>query len=169
LVPLFVIAVLDRSAAVAAVSLAVFAVGNALVLITSGRLSDMHGRKPFVLAGLVVAGLGTAAVGLTDNVSLFMIASFVAGVGSGLMTPAQQASVADVIGSNARGGPVLSTFQMSADVGAILGPLAAGAIVELYSYGTAFVMSGVILLLAALWWSMVKDPVDRKSAPDTSS
>lgn len=157
LIPLFVIAVLDRSAAVAAVSLAVFAVGNALVLITSGRLSDARGRKPFIVLGLVVSGLGMAAVGSTDTVTMFMIASFVAGVGSGLMTPAQQASIADIIGSKARGGPVLSTFQMSADVGAILGPLVAGAIVEVYTYGTAFVLSGAIMLAAALWWALVPD------------
>lgn len=157
LIPLFVIAVIERSAAVAAVSLAVFAVGNALVLTTSGRVSDARGRKPFVVAGLFVSGLGTAAIGLTADVTLFMIASFVAGVGSGLMTPAQQASVADIIGPRARGGPVLSTFQMSADVGAILGPVAAGAIVEAYSYGTAFVLSGAILSAAALWWMFVPD------------
>lgn len=166
LIPLFVIAVLDRSAAVAAVSLAVFAVGNALVLTTSGRLSDERGRKPFVVLGAVVSGVGMAAIGLTDTVVLFMIASFVAGVGSGLMAPAQQASIADIIGSKARGGPVLSTFQMSADVGAVLGPIVAGALVEMYSYGTAFVLSGAILLLAALWWSSVPDTRRTSRAKD---
>ncbi|MDJ0361196.1 MFS transporter [Rhodococcus sp. H29-C3] len=164
LVPLFVVAVLDRSAAVAAVALAVFAVGNALVLITSGRLSDVRGRKPFVVAGLVVAGVGTATIGLTDNLALFMIASFVAGFGSGLMTPAQQASVADIIGSRARGGPVLSTFQMASDVGAILGPIVAGMVVEYYSYGTAFVMSGAILIAAAVWWLFVTDTASAAKA-----
>lgn len=164
LVPLFVVAVLDRSAAVAAVALAVFAVGNALVLITSGRLSDVRGRKPFVVAGLIVAGVGTAAIGLTDDVVLFMIASFVAGFGSGLMTPAQQASVADIIGSRARGGPVLSTFQMTSDVGAIFGPIVAGMVVEYYSYGTAFVMSGAILLAAAVWWMFVTDTASAAKA-----
>ncbi|WP_338892934.1 MFS transporter [Rhodococcus sovatensis] len=169
LIPLFVIAMLERSAAVAAVSLAVFAVGNALVLTTSGRLSDTRGRKPFVVAGLVVSGIFTAAIGLTEDVALFMVFSFLAGVGSGLMTPAQQASIADVIGSKARGGPVLSTFQMSADVGAILGPVIAGAIVEAYSYGTAFVTSGLILLLAAVWWIVVPDTMDRKHEHDPQS
>ena len=169
LIPLFVIAMLERSAAVAAVSLAVFAVGNALVLTASGRLSDTRGRKPFVVSGLIIAGIFTAAIGLTEDVELFMVFSFLAGVGSGLMTPAQQASIADVIGSKARGGPVLSTFQMSADVGAILGPVIAGAIVEAYSYGTAFVTSGLILLLAAAWWIVVPDTMDRKHEHDPQS
>lgn len=169
LIPLFVIAILERSAAVAAVSLAVFAVGNALVLTTSGRVSDVRGRKPFVVAGLVVAGLGTAVIGLTDHIMVFMIASFVAGLGSGLMTPAQQASIADIIGSKARGGPVLSTFQMSADVGAILGPVVAAKIVEGASYGAAFVVSGAILLCAAVWWILVPDTKDRQQEVDAPS
>lgn len=168
LIPLFVIAILDRSAAVAAVSLAVFAVGNASVLAAAGRSSDVRGRKPFVVVGLVVSGLGTAAIGLTANLPLFMIASFVAGVGSGLMTPAQQASIADIIGSKARGGPVLSTFQMSADVGAILGPVIAASVVEYYSYGSAFVMSGAILLGAAVWWMFVSDTAREDPATRTS-
>ncbi|OZC44011.1 MFS transporter [Rhodococcus sp. RS1C4] len=169
LIPLFVIEVLQRSAAVAAVSLAVFAVGNAIVLTTAGRQSDLRGRKPFVVAGLVVAGVGTAGIGLTDDIALFMAFSVLAGVGSGLMTPAQQASIADVIGSKARGGPVLSTFQMSADVGAILGPVVAAKIVEGASYGTAFVASGVILLAAAAWWITVPEPGGRKSAAAPST
>ncbi|AYJ49321.1 MFS transporter [Rhodococcus sp. P1Y] len=169
LIPLFVIAILERSAAVAAVSLAVFAVGNALVLTTAGRLSDVRGRKPFVVVGLVVSGVGTAVLGLTENLVIFMVFSFVAGVGSGLMTPAQQATIADIIGSRARGGPVLSTFQMSADVGAILGPVVAAKIVEGYSYGTAFVMSGAILLLAAAWWLLVPDSSPRAREHEEST
>ncbi|MBY6566556.1 MFS transporter [Rhodococcus sp. BP-154] len=169
LIPLFVIEILDRSAAVAAIALAVFAVGNALVLIGSGRLSDVRGRKPFVVLGLVVSAAGTAAIGLTEHIVPFMIASFVAGVGSGAMTPPQQASVADIIGSKARGGPVLSTFQMVADVGAILGPVIAGAVVEHYSYGAAFVMSGVILFVAAVWWMCVPDTLDRSKPAERAS
>ncbi|SNT32844.1 MFS transporter [Rhodococcoides kyotonense] len=161
LIPLFVIEILDRSAAVAAVALAVFAVGNALVLIGSGRLSDVKGRKPFVVVGLVVSAVGTTVIGLSDHLIPFMVASFVAGVGSGLMTPPQQASVADIIGSKARGGPVLSTFQMVADIGAILGPIVAGVVVQYSSYGAAFAMSGVILFTAAVWWLCVPDTLDR--------
>ncbi|WP_072807343.1 MFS transporter [Rhodococcoides yunnanense] len=169
LIPLFVIEVLDRSAAVAAIALTVFAVGNALVLITSGRLSDVRGRKPFIVLGLVVSAGGTAAIGLTDNLLLFMAASFIAGLGSGSMTPPQQAAVADIIGSRARGGPVLSTFQMTADVGAILGPVVAGAVVQYYSYGAAFVMSGAVLLAAALWWLCVSDTMVRSKAAESSA
>ena len=56
-------------------------------------------------------------------------------MGSGLVNPPINAAVADVIGSTARGGTVLAGFQMAADLGAIIGPVVAGAIAELVGFG----------------------------------
>ncbi|MDM7487293.1 MFS transporter [Rhodococcus sp. GXMU-t2271] len=159
MVPLFVVEVLGRDAGLAGVALTVFAVGNALVLMVSGRLSDRFGRRPFVLLGLVVCGTSTIAMGLTTNLALFFATSLLAGVGSGLMNPAQQASVADVVGSKARGGPVLATFQMTADVGAVIGPVAAGVLAQQLSYGAAFAVTGAVMLLVAVPWVLAPRPV----------
>ena len=59
----------------------------------------------------------------------------------------QQAAVADIIGSKARGGTAVATFQMMADFGAIVGSLAVGEIAQHLSFGAAFVISGAILLV----------------------
>lgn len=158
MVPLFVVEALDEGEAFAGVALTAFAVGNALVLIKSGKLSDRFGRRPFVLAGLVVCGVSTIAMGFTESVVWFLITSFVAGMGSGLSNPSQQAAVADVVGSKARGGPVLATFQMVADVGAVIGPVAAGFLADRLSYSTAFAVTGVIMLAATLPWFVVGRP-----------
>ena len=158
MVPLFVVEALDEGEAFAGVALTAFAVGNALVLIKSGKLSDRFGRRPFVLAGLVVCGVSTIAMGFTESVVWFLITSFVAGMGSGLSNPSQQAAVADVVGSKARGGPVLAAFQMVADVGAVIGPVAAGFLADRLSYSTAFAVTGVIMLAATLPWFIVGRP-----------
>ena len=153
-----IVEALDEGEAFAGVALTAFAVGNALVLIKSGKLSDRFGRRPFVLAGLVVCGVSTIAMGFTESVVWFLITSFVAGMGSGLSNPSQQAAVADVVGSKARGGPVLATFQMVADVGAVIGPVAAGFLADRLSYSTAFAVTGVIMLAATLPWFVVGRP-----------
>jgi MFS family permease len=155
MMPLFVVEVLQRDASLAGVALTVFAAGNALVLMSSGRLSDRYGRRPFVLVGLLVCGVGTIGMGLTDNVALFFVTSLVAGIGSGLLGPPQQAAVADVVGSKARGGPVLAAFQMTADVGSVVGPVVGGLLAEHLSYGVAFTATGAILLAAALPWALL--------------
>ena len=153
LVPLFVVEALRVDAGWAGVSLAVFAAGNAVTLMAAGRIADRRGRKPPLLVGLAICGLGTVWLGYTETLPLFLAASLVAGLGSGLINPPMTAAVADLIGSKARGGPVLAAFQMAADVGAIIGPLAAGALAELSSYSTAFAVTGAVSLIAmAFWW-----------------
>ncbi|CRK51578.1 MFS transporter [Rhodococcus sp. RD6.2] len=155
LVPLLVVQALHAGEGYAGIALTVFAIGNALVQIQAGRLSDAHGRRPFVLAGLVIAGAATAALGFSPNLWVLFALSAVAGVGSGLMNPAQQAAVADVVGSKARGGPVLAAFQMASDVGSVLGPLVAGLLAEQVSYSVAFAITGALTVPAIVAWAMV--------------
>lgn len=164
LVPLFVVEVLQREASLAGIALAVFAAGNTLVLMISGRLADSIGRKPLVLLGLVVSAGGTIWLGFTQNVPAFLAASLVAGVGAGVLNPPMSAAVADVVGNKGRSGPVLATFQMAADVGAIVGPLATGLIADYFSYGTAFALTGAIALLAALIWLPAPETLPRVPA-----
>nr|WP_305092094.1 MFS transporter [Prescottella sp. R16] len=152
LVPLFVVEVLGGSGAMAAIALTVFALGNTAVLMQSGRWSDRIGRKPFVLLGLVVCGVSTVVMGQTTNLVLFFVATAVCGLGSGIMGPPQQAAVADVIGSKRRGGPVLAVYQMANDIGTFSGPLVAGVVVQEFSYGAAWTVTGGVMLLPVLLW-----------------
>jgi MFS family permease len=139
----------------------VFAGGNALALTFSGRLADRFGRKPMMLLGLVVTGLATAAIGLTGHLPTFFAASAVAGFGSGLLNPAQQAAVGDIIGRGRSGGKVLAVFQMASDAGAIVGPVLVGLLADGFGYGWAFGATGGILLLSAAGWSVAGEPMQR--------
>ncbi|HEY0452266.1 MFS transporter [Actinophytocola sp.] len=161
LVPLFVEEVLRRDGAFAGTALAVFAAGNVAMLMFSGRLADTIGRKPIILVGLLVSGGGTIWVGFTDTVPLFLAATVVAGLGAGLLSPPQQATIADVIGSKGRGGPVLAAFQMSADIGAVIGPVAAGMLADQLSYTAAFTVTGALCLVAALVWLPAPETLPR--------
>lgn len=162
LVPLFITEVLRRDEAFAGTALSVFAAGNVLMLLVSGRISDSRGRKPLVLIGLLVSGASTVWVGFTDTVPEFLIATLIAGLGTGVLTPPQQAAVADVIGSGARGGQVLAVFQMAADVGAILGPVIAGLLADRLSFTAAFVVTGALSLAAMLAWLPARETLPRE-------
>ncbi|EMY33122.1 transmembrane efflux protein (MFS) [Arthrobacter crystallopoietes BAB-32] len=167
LIPLFAAAVLGAGPETAGLALAVFAVGNALALTFSGRLSDSVGRRPLVIAGLVVAGLSIAAIGFTDSIPLFVAASVTAGFGSGLLGPAQQAAVADIIGSSRSGGKVLAVFQMATDGGAIIGPVLAGALADRIGYDWAFAVTGAVALAAALLWKLFgRETLAKPAQPD---
>jgi MFS family permease len=163
-VPLFAVAALGAGPETAGLALAVFAGGNAAALTFSGRLADSLGRKPLMIAGLLVAGLATAAIGFTSSLGWFLAASAVAGAGSGLLGPAQQAAVADVIGNERSGGKVLAAYQMTSDIGAIAGPVLVGILADQLGYGWAFGVTGGVLLVAAACWSVTREPLKLNEA-----
>jgi MFS family permease len=152
LVPLFVVEVLHRAESLAGLALSVFAAATVGVLPVAGKLADSLGRRRPMVTGLLLTGTAMIWLGFSGGVWQFLLAALLAGAGTGLSTPAQGATVADVIGSQARGGPVLAVAQMTADIGAILGPLATGVLADHFSYGAAFALTGSISLLAALVW-----------------
>jgi MFS transporter, DHA1 family, tetracycline resistance protein len=167
LVPLLVVEVLRQPESWSGIALAVFAAGNAITLTVSGRITDRVGRRPPILAGLAVAGLGTGALGFVTSPGLFLAVSLVAGMGSGLVNPPLNAAVADVIGSTARGGTVLAGFQMASDTGAIIGPVLSGALAETVGFPSAFALTAVVMLVALAFW--VRAPETRPVGPVSGS
>ncbi|HLU60221.1 MAG TPA: MFS transporter [Pseudonocardia sp.] len=169
LVPLFVVEVLGRPESWGGVALAVFAVGNAATLTLAGRWADRRGRRPPVFAGLAVSAACTGVLGFVTDPVLFLATSLLAGMGSGLVNPPTNAAVADVIGSRARGGTVLAGFQMVADLGAIIGPVVAGALAELAGYGAAFAMSGATALVALAFWLRAPETLPSAASPTVAA
>jgi len=165
LVPLFVTEVLMRGPRVAGLALATFAVGNVAATIPSGHLSDRVGRRSLLIIGLTVSGFATIVVGLADSLTLFLAGAVVAGAAAGMFTSPQQAAVADIVGNKSRGGTAVAGYQMMADVGAIVGSLAVGEIAQHFSYAAAFSISGVILLVAAVFWVLAPETRPRDSEP----
>lgn len=161
IVPLFVSAVLSKSSWVAGAAMAIFAVGNAAVLPFASRYADKVGRKPMIVGGALTAAVFMALLGQSGNYWSVFLTCFLAGLGTGMFNPAAQAVVADVVGNERSAGKVISTTQMITDIGAILGPLAAGLLVDLGGYGLAFLASGVILGLGAAAWIGTPDTIER--------
>ncbi|MDU0478332.1 MFS transporter [Staphylococcus chromogenes] len=152
ILPLFAASIFHRGGAVAGFAMATFALGSAIALQFSGRLADSHGRKPLIVAGLLVNLTFTAALGFSTNLWLLLIFSLLSGVGGGLLNPAQQATLADLIGNERSGGKVLANFQMAQDFGAILGPILVGMIADAFGYQFAFLACSLVGLLVALVW-----------------
>jgi len=165
LLPLFAAAALSAGPEIAGISLTAFAVGTAVVLTFSGRLADSWGRRPLVLTGLAVNALATAAIGFSTSITMFLVVSAIAGMGTGLLNPAQQAAVGDVVGNDRSGGKVLATFQMAADSGAIAGPILAGLLADSLGFSWAFGVTGAIVVMACFAWIGARETLE----PEASS
>ena len=90
--------------------------------------------------------------------------SAVSGLGAGLVNPGQQATIADVIGSDRRGGTVLAAFQMAQDSGAIVGPILIGLIADRAGFGWAFGATALVSLLALLPWLVAPETLPGRTA-----
>jgi MFS family permease len=167
LVPLFVVEALGRGAGIAGLALATFAIGNVSVVIPSGYLSDRIGRRKLLIVGLTVSAASTVLVGFTSSLPVFLAAAYVTGAATGIFISPQQAAVADIVGNKARGGTAVATFQMMADFGSIIGSLVVGQVAEHASFGTAFIVSGVVLLVAALGWTFAPETRGRPPVEHT--
>lgn len=163
LVPVFAVA-LGGAQGWSAAALTLFAVGNAVGLTVAGRRSDRVGRKPFIVVGLLLSGAATLVTGFAPGPVILLALTVVAGLGAGSINPAQQAALADVVGRERNGGPALAAFQMSADLGSIIGPLVAAQLVEHGGFGLAFAATGVITLLAAVPWLRARETHDVRHA-----
>ena len=68
-----------------------------------GRLADRLGRKPLLLAGLLVAALGSILVPITGNYATIVLGIFLVGVGWSAVFVAATALIADVARTEERG------------------------------------------------------------------
>lgn len=121
-------------------------VAQALLLVVAGRYVDRRGRKPAIVIGALVCAMAYALLALSTWLPLFLVAMTAIGVGGSFLGTAPGAVVGDVM--RGRGGRVVAVFQMSSDLGAITGPLAAGWLADSVSFSSAFLLSAVVLFVA---------------------
>jgi len=146
IVPLFVRDVLHRSAIWTGIGFLVVAVLNAGTLLPAGRLADRFGRRPIIVSGCLIAAAGLLMLALLPGLAGYLAALAVFGLGSGFLDVGPAAMLGDVLGS--QGGTVVATYQMAGDVGTVSGPVTAGYLVDVSSYGAAFGLAAGVLGLA---------------------
>lgn len=143
------------------VGLGIFAGMNALLLWPAGRFTDSRGRRPVLIAGTSLSTVGLALLVLPPTLWLFLVAMGVTGAGSALLTVAPAAVVGDV--APPRSGSVVAAFQMASDVGAMIGPLLANALVDAFGYSAGFGVTAVVMAVAAILAVTMPETRDRRS------
>jgi MFS family permease len=143
LVPLYVTEELGRTVAWAGAGLLAGSLAQALGLLRSGRLVDQWGRRPALVLGSGLATASLLVLVLPPQLGLFLLSMATFGLAASFLASAPAALVADI--SPARGGRVVAVFQMSADLGAIAGPLVAGWLTDVASFQWAFAASSLVL------------------------
>jgi len=147
LIPLFVTDPEGIGASATWVGIGLFASAatQGVSLLLVGGFTDRVGRRPGMIAGAAISAVCMLTLAASDSLAVYLVAMAGFGVGAAFLTVAPSAAVGDVV--SGRGGTVVAAFQMAADLGAVVGPLVAGALADSYSYGAAFAATAGVLAL----------------------
>jgi EmrB/QacA subfamily drug resistance transporter len=120
-----------------------------------GRLSDIYGRKPFYVFGLVMFMIGSAVSGQAHTMMQLIVARAVQGIGGGAMLSMPQATIGDIFNPKERGrwmGLILSIFGLAS----IVGPFAGGWITDNWGWRWIFYINLPFgaLAAAAVWFAL---------------
>jgi MFS family permease len=117
---------------------AVYAIGVLLTLLLFGRISDHFGRRPVLVGAFAMAASSSLLFIFAKNVSVLLLARFVSGLGTGLLTGTATAALAELepTCSPQRAARVATAANMG---GLGLGPLVAGLFAQLEPYPTQLV------------------------------
>ena len=143
LIPLFVTSALGESATWVGVGFFVSAAVQGALLLPVGRFADGVGRRPAMIIGSSVATLSMGLIATFESLPAYVFAMALFGAGAAFLSVAPSAAVGDVVAG--RGGTVVAAFQMTSDLGAVVGPLVAGWLADTYSFGAAFGVTAAVL------------------------
>ncbi len=160
LIPVLVVELLQETATWTGVAFAIAAVAQTIALAPAGRIVDTIGRRPAIIGSFAVAAAAFMAVPFVTSPWMLIVLLCLYGVASAFMGTAPAASVGDAAGG--RSGKPVAIFSAFSDVGTIIGPLAAGALLDAFSYPVAFGSAAALLLLAAIY--AVRMPVEVPAA-----
>ena len=171
LIPLFVTESLHESVFWVGVGFACSSLTHASLLLPAGRYVDRVGRRPAMIRGGLVAAASMVVLAFTTALPLYLVAMLMFGVGSAFLGTGPAAVVGDVM--RGRGGRVVAVFQMSSDLGAILGPPLAGQLVASLAYPWAWsvtacvLLAGVVMSVRMPETLVVDEPATREPAQET--
>ncbi|WP_241781726.1 MFS transporter [Paenibacillus sp. DMB5] len=120
----------NAAGAAAGYLIAAFGAAQFIFSPVGGQLSDRLGRKPMLIAGLLLTVISDLMFAVGDTLTILYIARFIGGIGVGIMVPANMAYVADMTTPDTRA-KGMGYLGASMNLGMVLGPGLGGLIAEL--------------------------------------
>jgi DHA1 family multidrug resistance protein-like MFS transporter len=136
------------------------------LLLPVGRVADTRGRRPVIVVGLLIGAIAFALLPTVPMAGGLILGAALLGVAGAADSVAPGAIMGDVVAG--RGGTVVAVFQMSGDLGAVLGPVVAGWVADAAGYSATFAVTAAVCAAPIL--AVIAAPETlRRAAPEPLS
>jgi DHA1 family bicyclomycin/chloramphenicol resistance-like MFS transporter len=116
---------LGSDAATAKLTISLFLAAFAVAQLVYGPLSDAYGRRPALLAGMVIYCLGSAACAVAPTIEFLTAARFIQALGACSGPVVARAVVRDLFGRD-RSAAVMATISAALALAPAVGPIVGG-------------------------------------------
>lgn len=151
---------------VTTVVFAAYAVGVTVALVLLGHWSDQLGRKPMLLAGLVLSGLSAVVFLLAGSLGWLFVGRVLSGLSAGIFTGTATATIVDLAPEH--GKARVSLIAAAVNMGGLgAGPLLAGVLAQYapLPLRLCFIVDLMLVVVAVAGIAAVREPVQRASTP----
>jgi MFS family permease len=119
--------------------------------IWTGHWSDSVGRKPLIVAGMLVQAGGLVVLALSDGrVGVAALSAILLGAGTALVYPTLIAAISDAVSPVARA-PAVGVYRFWRDSGYVAGGVIAGTVADAIGYGGAIGVVAGLTAVSGLW------------------
>ncbi len=141
------------------ISISAFMFPFAVVQLFSGAISDIKGRFPVLIIGLILFGIAMVNAALSISLEMYIIANILGGIGFGLINPVLIALLTDITPS-----PdipkKMGYIGASANLGVGLGPLIASQMI-LIGWRSIYILFIAITVFGLIYLSTSKRPTQK--------
>ncbi|WP_034550945.1 MDR family MFS transporter [Carnobacterium funditum] len=131
----------------------IYLLTNAIMTPIYGKLSDMIGRKPILIIGLIIFVIGSSLCGLSQSMTQLIFFRAIQGIGAGAIMPVTSTIIADIYPLEKRA-KIMGFNGAAWGVAGIIGPLLGGFIVDYLSWHWIFYINVPIGIATIILVSM---------------
>lgn len=141
----------------------IYMLTSTIATVLVGKLSDIYGRKPFILAGIVFFIIGAFLSGFSKDIFQLITYRGIQGIGAGVIMASAFTAVGDLFAPRERGkwtGVMMAVFGFSS----VLGPTLGGWLVDHFAWKWIFWIFLPIGVVAFFMIMSLFPKVDRKQS-----
>ncbi len=170
LLPLYLTEHLNASVKLVGAVVAAFALVETFLKAGWGSVADRVGRRPLIVAGLLLSSVAPLLMSVLRNPVLFVPLRLIDGAGSSALWPAASAIMADKTPRDQRA-TAMGTLNLFFLSGLAFGPALGLFVVGLtHSYATGFYLASGLMIAAAVWGSVaLRDAATPHLAPPVTA